>query len=154
MYLTFLSSIWNDYEILNLPYLADQLSLNGVIAIPILKADFKKIGFAYNQIKERVYRLRLLLWGMSSDWVDLSQSQLGSEALYSKFSTLGHTMQLRPKWDFLIKAQDIVLIGGVVETYRAFLNDRLIRSRFSVEKFVFLRTRISCQLQEVNQWLL
>jgi hypothetical protein len=111
----------------------------------ISRNQFRDIDFLADMTEERIFSQGR---GRVPEFAHLGRSWL--VATDQDAEEAAHE---RPRLLPSINPGDLVLIGGVIEQAKAFLCSALDRDRFSFESKAFFRTRVSCQLQEVDYWL-
>lgn len=146
--LSFLSTVWQDWDQLGTDTVRQDLTLSQGRVLYISKNQFRDIDFVADLIEERIYypgRVGIPEWAnLGCSWLAATDQNAGGGL---------RTAPQRPRLLPGINPGDLVLIGGIIKQAQAFLNNGLDRDRFTPETKAFFRTRVSCQLQEVDYWL-
>jgi hypothetical protein len=142
--LTFLSTVWRDWEHLTTSFLLESLRLSQGTVCYISKEEFRTVDFVADMIEKRIYKQGRI--GLP-EWANLGWSWLQP---VGEHVGIAHE---RPRLGPAVGPFDLIIVGGIVELIQAFLNNALDKTRFTVEGKAFLRTRVSYQLQEVDYWL-
>jgi hypothetical protein len=144
--LSFLCTVWQDWDHLETSTVLQDLRLSQGRVLYISKNQFRDVNFGADMTEERIF--------FRGRPVGLPEfAHLGCSWLVAIEQDAEEAAHERPKLLPRINPGDLVLIGGVIEQAKAFLCSALDRDRFTFETKAFFRTRVSCQLQEVDYWL-